>query len=267
MLQYDFMRRALWVGFLLALILPMIGIQVVVKRLSLMGDAISHSALAGVAAGLVLGLNPTFTTLVATVIAALAIEFVRKKVPDYAELALAIILSTSLGLAGLLTSFVKGSVSVESFLFGSIVAISDGELLSVLIVGVLVFVISVALYKELFNVAFDSRSAALQGIWVDGINVLFTIMSAITIAIASRTIGALIVSSIMIVPIATSMQFSKSYKSVMLNGVVLSVIYVMVGLVLSFYLGLKPGATIVLLASLGFVVILLVKRIKRKVGV
>ena len=266
MLQYDFMRRALLVGFLLSIILPVIGTQVVVRRLSLMGDAISHSALAGVAAGLVQGLNPTFTTMIATVIAALAIEFVRKKVPNYAELALAIILSTSLGLAGVLTSFVKGTVSLESFLFGSIVAIGDGEVLSVLIMGILVLLISVALHKELFNVAFDSRSASLQGIWVDGINVLFTIMSAITIAIASRTIGALIVSSIMVVPIATSMQFSKSYKCVMLNGVGLSVLYVIAGLVLSFYLGLKPGATIVLLASIGFMIVVIINGVVRKVG-
>ena len=265
-LQYEFMRRALLVGFLLAVILPMIGIQVIVKRLALIGDAISHSALAGVAAGLATGFNPTLMTLVATITAALGIEYVRKKIPEYAEVAIAIILSTSLGIAGLLSSLIKGAVNMESFLFGSIVAIGDDELAIVIAVSFIVCIFSIAYYKELFNIAFDSRSARLQGIPVGILNTLFTIVTAISIAVASRTIGALIVSSIMIIPIATSMQFSKSYKQVLLVAIVLSIAYIMVGLVLSYYAALRPGATIVLIASGGFILVSAALAVKKMKG-
>ena len=230
-LQYEFMRRAILVGILLSIILPMIGIQVIVKRISLIGDAISHSALAGVAAGLVLGVNPTVTTLIATTTAALGIEYVRKKIPHYSEVAIAIILSTSLGVAGILSSQLRGGVNMDSFLFGSIVAISDMELYIVIGISIFVCFFSVLLNKELFNIAFDERSSRLQGIKVGIVNILFTIMTAISIAIASRTIGALIVSSIMIIPIATSMQFSRSYRNTQIYAVILSMIYVVVGLV------------------------------------
>lgn len=122
------MQRAFLVGILLALIIPCVGIVIVLKRLSMIGDALSHTSLAGVAAGLLFNINPVLGATAACVAAAFGIEAIRKKLPRYAEMSIAIILSAGVGLAGVLSGFVRSAASFNSFLFGSIVAISDGEL-------------------------------------------------------------------------------------------------------------------------------------------
>ena len=126
--QYDFMRRAFLIGTLLAVIIPCIGITIVLKRLSMMGESLAHSSLAGVTLGMILGYNPTLCATIYCVLAALGIEFLRKRFPQYSEMSIAIILSAGIGLTALLSSFVSSQASFQSFLFGSIVAISDFEM-------------------------------------------------------------------------------------------------------------------------------------------
>ena len=130
--EYAFMRKAFAVGILLAIIVPCIGIIVVLKRLSMIGDALSHSSLAGIAAGLVFNINPILGAIIASLASAFSIEFIRKKLPKYSEMSIAIIMSAGVGLAGVLSGFVKDSAAFNSFLFGSIVAITDFELYMVL---------------------------------------------------------------------------------------------------------------------------------------
>ena len=138
------MQRAFLVGILLALIIPCVGIVIVLKRLSMIGDALSHTSLAGVA--------------------------IRKKLPRYAEMSIAIILSAGVGLAGVLSGFVRSAASFNSFLFGSIVAISDGELYTVAVVSGIIVLAFLFLYKELFYLALDERAARMSGIPVGIIN-------------------------------------------------------------------------------------------------
>ena len=157
MFEYTFMRKAFVVGILLAIILPCIGIIVVLKRLSMMGDALSHSSLAGIAAGLVLSINPVLGAVITSLIAAFSIEFIRKKIPKYSEMSIAIIMSAGVGLAGVLSGFVKNSADFNSFLFGSIVAITDFELVMVIGISVLVMICFILLYKELMYMAFDVK--------------------------------------------------------------------------------------------------------------
>lgn len=126
--EFAFMRRAFLVGIMVGIITPLIGVIVVLRRLSMIGDALSHASLAGVAAGLVSGLNPIVGAVGASVVSAFAIEGVRKAFPRYAEMAIAVILSAGVGIAGILSGFVKNAANFNSFLFGSIVAISDFEL-------------------------------------------------------------------------------------------------------------------------------------------
>ena len=150
MFEYAFMQRAFIVGVLLALIIPLIGVTVVLRRLSMLGDALSHTSLAGVAAGLLLNVNPVFGASVFCVGAAFGIEGIRRRFPRYAELSISVMLSAGVGLAGVLSGFTKNAANFNSFLFGSIVAISDAELYSVAAVSLLVLLASVLLYKELF---------------------------------------------------------------------------------------------------------------------
>ena len=153
MFEYAFMRRAFAVGLLLGIIMPCIGVMIVLKRLSMLGDALSHTSLAGVAAGLLLDIDPVLGATTACVAAAFGIEVIRKKIPQYAELSIAVMLSAGVGLAGVLSGFVQNAAGFNSFLFGSIVAITPGELTATAVISVLVLTAFVLLYTELFAIA------------------------------------------------------------------------------------------------------------------
>lgn len=247
MFNYEFMQIAFLVGILLAVAIPLVGTHVVFKRLSMTGDALSHTSLAGVALGLLLGINPLIVAMITSVIAALIIEIIRKKFYKYSELSIAIVLSAGVGLAGVLSGFTP-MANFSTYLFGSIVAISSTEMYLTIGLTVLVVVAYTLFYKELMFIAYNEESARAAKVPVQMVNVLFTIITALTVAVASRTIGALIVSSLMVVPVATAMQLTKSYKSTVFVSILFSVLSVAVGLTLSFYYGLKPGGTVVLLS-------------------
>lgn len=246
LLQYDFMRKAFIVGILLAVIVPCIGIIVVLRRLSMTGDALSHTSLAGVALGLIMGVNPVLGASIACIFAAFGIELIRKRFPKYSEISIAVVLSAGVGLAGVLSGFVSNTSNFNSFLFGSIVAITDFELWLVIGISLLVILVFLMLYKELLYMAFDESAAQLSGVPVRTINIVFTILTALTVSIASRTVGALIISSLMVIPVTCGMQFGKSFKQTLLYSIMFAVVFTIAGLTLSYYKGLKPGATIVL---------------------
>lgn len=264
--QYDFMRKAFVVGFLIAVITPCIGVVVVLKRLSMIGDSLSHNSLAGVAAGLAFGVNPILGAVVFSIAAALGIEKIRKSFSRYSEIAIAVIMSTGIGLAGILSSFVKNSASFSSFLFGSIVAITDFELLMVVVLSIVVILAVIFLYKELFYITFDEEAARLAGIPVRAINFVFMLLTAVTISISARTVGTLVISSLMVLPVAAAMQISKSYKQTVLFSVMFAVVFTITGLFISYYADLKPGGTIVIVAVVILVGILALKGILAKIS-
>jgi zinc transport system permease protein len=262
--QYDFMVRAFVTGILLAIVIPCIGVIIVLKRLSMIGDAFSHTSLAGVAAGLLFGFNPILGASAACVAAAFGVEGIRKKIPRYSEMSIAIIMSAGIGIAGILSGFVSNGANFNSFLFGSIVAISDFEMYLVLAVVLIVTIGFVFLLKELIFITFSEQKAKLAGIPVGVINFVFTIFTAFTVSIAARTVGALIVSSMMVIPVACSMQFAKSFKQIILFSIGFDLIFTISGLYLSYYMGLKPGATIVVLGVCILIIIFLLKSILSK---
>ncbi|MBP7176420.1 MAG: metal ABC transporter permease [Thermoclostridium sp.] len=259
--RYDFMINAFIVGILIAMIIPCIGVIVVLKRLSTIGDALSHSSLAGVAAGLIAGINPILGAVVFAVVAALGIERIRKSIPKYGEIATAVITSVGVGLAAILSGFVK-SANFNSFLFGSLVAISPFELYLVIGLSIVVIALFVFLFKALFYITFDEESAKLAGIPVKLVGTVFTILTAVAISISARVVGALVVSSMMVLPVAAAMQIAKSYKQTVWCSVLFSVLFVVTGLFLSYYLDLKPGGTIVITGVITLVVTLSVKALK-----
>ena len=261
--EYAFMQRAFIVGILLAIVSPCIGIVVVLKRLSMIGDALSHASLAGVAGGLLIGMNPVAGAAIACILASLGIEAIRRKIPRYSELSISIMMSTGVGLAGVLSGFVGNAANFNSFLFGSIVAISDLELYLVTGVSLAVLLTFLLLYKELFYIALDERSARLAGIPVSAVNFIFTILTAITVAVAARTVGALIVSSMMVIPTACAMQLGKNYWQTLLYAIGFDVLFMIIGLFCAYYLGLKPGGTIVLVGVILLILILTAKKIMK----
>ncbi len=263
LLQYEFMRNALIVLILLACLIPMIGVVVVLKRLSTMGEALSHTSLAGVAIGLVAGVNPVVTAMLLSLVASLLIEAIRKRFPKYSEIAANIVLSAGIGLAAVFSGFVKNPADFNSFLFGSVVAVGRFEVWLVVLLSAAVILINLILYKELMSITLDEEAAALSGIPVRGINTLFTVMTAVTVSVAARTVGALMISSLVVVPVACSMVFARSYRQTMVLSVVFAEFFAIAGLFISVWLDLKPGGTIVLLGVLVLGLSLAVKKIWR----
>ena len=183
----------------------------------------------------------------------------RRRFPRYAELSISVMLSAGVGLAGVLSGFTKNAANFNSFLFGSIVAISDAELYSVAAVSLLVLLASVLLYKELFSIALDERAARLSGVPVNVVSTIFTMLTAVTVAIAARTVGALIVSSMMVLPVACAMQLARSYRGTVWASIGFAELFTISGLVIAYYGGLKPGGTIVLMGVVCLIGILIVK--------
>lgn len=264
MLQYSFMIRTLLVSLMISIIIPLIGIVIVNRGTSMMGDALSHVSLAGVALGLILSINPLIGAIFACVIGAFSIEKIRKKFPQFGDMATAIITSMGLGLAALLSDFSPGGSSFDAYLFGSIASVSKTDLIIVLITFILVVAISLIYYFGLLSIAVDPQLAKMSGVNVRRINSIFTLLSALTIALSAKIIGALMVTSLIVLPVASSLLISKSYKATFLNTLVLGVLYTLSGVILSYYFDLKPGGAIVVIASLGMLVCLLISKLKIK---
>ncbi len=256
-----FHTYSLLAGALLALIIPCVGVIIVLKRLSMMGDTLAHSSLAGVAMGLLLGWNPTLGAMLMCIVGALSIEWIRKQFPQYEDISLAIVMSTSIGLAGVLSGFVPNMADFNNFLFGSIITLGGEDIWIIVAIGVAVLTTFLLLYRELFYIAFDERGARLAGIPVARVNFIFTILTAVTVAVASRMVGALIVSSMLVIPVACAMQWAKSYFQTVLLAVAFALFFMTAGLLLSFVVpNLKPGGTIVLIGVAVLVLTLCLKR-------
>lgn len=253
--QYPFMQKALLVGALLGIIVPSIGLLMVTKRFSMIGDALSHMSLAGVSVGLILNFNPIWGALIASIIAALSIDIIRKNLPQHTEVSIAVLTSAGIGLAGLLSGLIPNSANFNSFLFGSIVAISDSDLQLVILVSVVVMTIFVVFFKEFFLVALDEKNARLLGVNVTFINFLSLILTAITVSVAARTVGALIISSLMVIPVVCALQIGKSYKQTVIYSIIFGLAFTLIGLIASANLQLKPGGTIVVIGLITLILL------------
>ncbi|AMC93268.1 metal ABC transporter permease [Erysipelothrix larvae] len=266
---YAFMRVAFIAGTMVAITVPLVGSTMVFKRMSLMGEALSHVSLAGVALGLIFGYDPILGALAASVIAALSIEVIRNRLKTYSELSLAVIMSFGIGLAGVLMGFVNNPANFNNFLFGSVLAISQNELMLSIGLCLLVLVLSLVFYRQFFYISFDETSAKVSKINTNTFNMLFTFMTAIVVSITSRIVGALIVSSLMVIPVTAGMQISKGYRSTLLWSILFSISSIWIGLFVAFYApwGLRPGGTIVLVSVFELLVVLIVKGIASKRGI
>lgn len=249
MLQYDFMQRAFVAGILISIICPIIGTFVVLRRLSMIGDTLSHASLAGIAAGMLGNFYPLWGAMIFSVAAAIGIEKLRKSFSQYAELSISIVLSASIGLAVLMISLADSfNADLMSFLFGSIIAVTGRDIIIMAGTSIFIIISVLLLYKELLYIAFDEEGAALSGIPTETLNIFFTVLTALTIVAAMRVVGILMISSMLVIPVAASMQISKSFKSTMINSVIFALLAVVLGLTFSYYFNLAPGGAIVVLS-------------------
>ncbi|MFB6465792.1 metal ABC transporter permease [Cytobacillus sp. Hz8] len=270
LLHYEFLQNAFLTGLIIGVIAPLLGVFIVVRRLSLIADALSHVTLAGIAASLLLekkfmfmnGVSPIYMGMGFSVIGSLFIEKLRTVYKHYQELAIPIILSGGIGLSVIFISLADGfNTDLFSYLFGSVSAVSRMDLWIIIIISIAVLVLIYLLYKELFLLSFDEEYAKASGISASSIHFIFIIMVALVIAASMRIVGILLVSSLMTLPVAASIRIAKGFKQTLLYSVIFGEISVIGGLILSFYLDLAPGGTIVMIAVLILIGTILIKKI------
>jgi zinc transport system permease protein len=259
LMQYEFLQNAFLTGMIIGVIAPLLGVFIVVRRLSLIADALSHVTLAGIAASLLLekkflffsGLNPLYMGMAFSVGGSLFIEKLRTVYKHYQELAIPIILSGGIGLGVIFISLADGfNTDLFSYLFGSVSAVSRTDLWTILVISLLVIALVVMLYKELFLLSFDEEYARATGIAAKTLHFIFIVMVALVIAASMRIVGILLVSSLMTLPVAASIRFAKGFKQTIFFSILFGEISVLGGLFLSYYLDLAPGGTIVMIAVL-----------------
>lgn len=258
MLTYKFMQIAFAVCLLLGISLPLVGSFAVYRRLSSSGDALAHSSLAGVAIGLAAGLSPMLMSVICCVVAFLIIDLLRKKFNKFSEIGVAIVLSASIGLAGILSSFTKAN-NFDAYLFGSILTITDFEVLISALLTLFIVLFFLFFYHPIFSILYNESEAKIDGVKANLLTFVMDLLLSLTIAIGSKVVGSLVVSSLVVLPSAIALQFKKGYKWTMLLSVFFSVLSMLIGLILAYYLDLKPGATIVM-TSICFLLILFVLR-------
>jgi zinc transport system permease protein len=246
--QYGFVVRAFEAGIIIAVIAPLIGTFLVLRRYSLIADTLAHVSLAGIAIGLLFGVSPVLTALGTTTIASLGIEKLRASKRIYGESALALFLSGSLALATVLLSLGKGfNTNLFNYLFGSIVTVAPNDIYIIAVLGVIVLTVLVLFYKELLFVTFDEEAARVAGIPARRINTVLILLAAFTIALCIPIVGVLLIAALIVVPVVTALQLRKNFVQTILYAEAFSLFSVLSGIIISFYFNLSTGGTIVLI--------------------
>jgi len=255
-LTYSFMQHALMAAFLVGLAAPMVGVFLVQRRLSLIGDGMGHVALAGVAVGVVTNQAPVLTALVFAVIAAIGIELVRAHGRTSGDVALAVMFygGIALGVVVIGKSTSGAPANLDTYLFGAISTTTHTDLIEFAVLAIVVVGLTWALAPRMFAVANDEEYARATGMRVTALNITLAVLTAVTVVVAMRVVGLLLISALMIVPNATAQLLAGSFRSAMRIAVVIGVLCSVGGVTASFYADTAPGGTIVLLAISLFIV-------------
>ena len=248
-----FMQRALIAALLTGLAAPAIGTFLVQRRLALLGDGIGHVAVTGVAIGLLTGTSPTWTAVVVAILGAMLIEVIRERGHTNGDVALALLFYGGLAGGVLITGLAGQSASrLQEYLFGSLTSIPAGDVWFTLALAVVLLVTTLGLLPQLFAVSNDPEFARVAGLRVRAYNLLIAVLAAVTVTVAMRTVGLLLVSALMVVPVATSQQLARSFRTTLFGAMLVGVLAAVGGLLLSAGLSFRatvtPGPTIVLLA-------------------
>ncbi len=260
--QYGFMQRALVAGIMIAIICSAIGTFIVLKRLSMIGDGLAHISLGGIALGLLFGIYPIISALIFSVLSALGINNL-KRARVYGDLAIAIFFSAGLAVAVVILSLERGSnIDLFSYLFGSILIVDETDLRMILGLGILTLGTVYIFYKELFYITFDEISARASGIPVEKLNTLLIVLTAVTVVISLKIVGVLLVSSLLVVPVATSLQISGNFRGTIFISMIFAMLSVVIGLIASYYFNLAAGGAIVLVSIIIFLIVMVYKNLK-----
>lgn len=272
LLNFDFIRYSLISGLLIGFIAPLIGAFIVVRRLSLIADALSHVTLGGISFGMFLltiipvfsVINPMWFGILFAVIGALLIEKLRTSFSNYQEIAIPIIMSAGIALSAIFISLADGfNQEIVGLLFGSISAVNISDLTTIIIITIIVLIFIVLFYKELFILSFDEEYSKVIGIpkWIQ---FLFIVIVAMVISASMRVVGILLVSALITLPIAISMRITKGFKQLIALSIILGELSVILGLIIAFYMNISPGGVIVVLLVVMLILTMTIKKLKIK---
>ena len=250
---YEFMQRAFMAGLIVALMCPLIGTFIVIKRQSLLSEGLGHVAFAGVTGASLLSIYPPLGAAILTVLTAIGIELVRRRQNQYTDMILALFFYTGLALAVIFATMTKmPSTGLLNFLFGSILTVTDTDIMSIAGVAVVVALTVYFMYSKLLFTAFDEQIAVTAGIAVGRINMLFAILTALVVVMGMTIVGILLIGALMIVPVAAAHLWRRGFGQTLIISEIYSLASVSLGLLGAFEYDLAPGGTIVLVAILGY---------------
>lgn len=270
LVNYSFLRYAFVAAVVIGFTAPLIGSFVVVRRMSLIADALSHVTLAGISLSLFLGqyvtlfseLNPLYIGTLVSVLAALGLDWLRNKYVHFQELSIPIMMSAGMGLSAIFISLSRGfSVDLSTLLFGSISAVSPSDIGLIVAVALVTVFVIVVFYKQLLFLSFDEEQAKVSGLPSTLLHMLFMFVVALVIAVSMRIVGTLLVSSLITLPVAAALRFTNSFKQTIVWSIVFGEVATIGGLVLAYELDVAPGGVIVLLAVLILAAVMLVEKI------
>lgn len=267
MFSYNFMLRAIVVGVLVALCSALLGVTLVLKRYSMIGDGLSHVGFGALCLALAMNVAPLTVSVPVVVIAAFLLLRISENSKIKGDAAIAMISSTSLAVGIIVTSVTTGINSdVNGYMFGSILAMSDTDVAVSLVLSAAVLILYVVFYNKIFAVTFDESFARATGTKTGMYNTLLSLLTAVTIVIGMRIMGAMLISSLIIFPALTSMRVCRSFKSVVTVSAVVAVVCFFIGLYISFACSLPAGASVVAVNAAAFGIFSLAGIIKRKVS-
>jgi len=261
MLSYDFMQRAFLAGIIIAILASVSGTFVVLRRYSMISETLAHSALVGVAVGLVAGFNPLWMAVIVAILSAWLIEYLRSEFTLYSDAVLAILLSGSLALAVIIVSLGGAfNNSLFSYLFGSILSVSTEDVITIAIFGTVALASLLVFSRQLYFIAYDEEVAQTSGIKVKFLNFLLVSVVAVIIALSIRVVGSLLIGALMVIPTVAALQFRVGFFKTGLISLFFALISVITGMTLSYYFSLPSGATIVLCVLFIFIISLVINK-------
>ncbi|MFI5803324.1 metal ABC transporter permease [Streptomyces sp. NPDC051561] len=254
-----FMQRALIAAVLVGITAPAIGIYLVQRRQSLMGDGIGHVAMTGVGLGFLLSASPVWTATAVAIVGSVVMELIRWYGKTRGDIALAMLFYGGMAGGVLLINLAPtgSNANLSSYLFGSLSTVSSEDVTAIVILAAFVVLVTMGLRRQLFAVSQDEEFARVTGLPVRALNLLVAVTAAVTVTVAMRVVGLLLVSALMVVPVAAAQQISRSFTVTFVLAVVIGTAVTLAGTVTSYQYDVPPGATIVLLAIAVFIVLTL----------
>lgn len=272
LLKYDFLQYALIAGIIIGILAPLIGSIVVIKRLSFIADTLSHFSLAGVCFGVLLSktihfdlISPLLMGIIFSISGTFIIEKLRNQYKNYKELSMPIVMSAGVALSGIFISLSKGMSAEETnqLLFGNLYTVSLSDLLIILSLGGLIIVLLFIFRHQIQLVCFDEDYARISGINVKGFQFMITMILAVSISLFMDIVGVLLISALMIIPIAASIPIGKSYKHTVSIAIVISELSIISGFIVSFHASLPTGSTIAIISIILLIFIMIYSNFKK----